>query len=238
MFPTIPVKGQNLPKVGGIVKKNQLSKSGIEQSKVKLQSELLEFADSSKHRLTEFTEKELSCGSEFAVIKTGILSLRSKLDKFINKLIGLELQVNKNTESLCKGNYKMVKSAAILHTPSNEKEKNIVMHGLPPRIMQSDLDVNLKTFFDKSLNVKIANFSTIQIGNSLFVKLNSMDDKKQIFRNCRKLKSCKEKISIVDDHTPEEREKRRGLLKLLWRAKEHGRKAYLRDPAVCRWMTL
>ena len=63
---------------------------------------------------------------------------------------------------------------------------------------------------------------------STIVTLSSIHEKLKIFKNCHKLRSHSEKISIVENMTKNEREQRKKLLPILHSEKQKGNRAVLR----------
>jgi hypothetical protein len=119
----------------------------------------------------------------------------------------------------------------------NEKRaKNLIIHGVECKNLengQEDPFFTAADFFFAKLGIRIITENVFRQGRKngdkpapLFVTLENEADKGRIFKNCHKLKGLN--ISIQNDLSKEDREKRKNLVTKLKELKEQGMSAQLR----------
>lgn len=210
-----------------------------ETIKVQVKSDMQSFVESTTATLNSLQSSTMTSSEELANVKRDVLSLKSEVDKFINKFIGLELQLAKYSETIALQNAKQIENYENLHpSPTFEKPKNrnrnIVIHLTeewdPEIIVEENKVKDATDFFSNDLGITVTVEKVVPLSNnkSMLVTLGSTSDKKMIFKNCHKLKDCDSPISIVEDLCKEDRVKRKQLLPVLMMEKRKGNKVYFR----------
>jgi hypothetical protein len=217
---------------------SKLSTQNTPTIKVQMKSDLQEFVESTTKRLSHLKECAVNTDTDFYATKTDILKLKSDLDRFINKLIGLELQITKQAEILQQQRSQCIPPTFdILHECKKcndvipSRKRNVVVHGLLHPLHETKLEPEMKHFFKSCLDIDIEPCKVVPIGTAkkaYLVKLQSYRDKKLLFRNCHKFKTYHGRISISDDLTVEERVRKKSLMPWWLEAKQKGHKAYFK----------
>jgi len=149
--------------------------------------------------------------SDTEMLKKKLYSLKSELDRCINQVIGCELQISKQAESIIK--------QKLIRTKQNsnvDRKNNIIVKGLPIN-NKDDRKHFFSKFFTEAMQIQVEILKVIQIpimskGSivpAYLVVLKSQTEKRKIFGNCHKLKNYPFKISNCDDLDKEDRELRK-----------------------------
>ena len=191
--------------------------------KIQLLDCVKEFSQSAKEKLEHISTSDMKSSDECNYIKQQVLCFKSELDKFINRFVGLELQVKKNAELLqC-----LPIHDETVHSNAHQitkREHNIVIHGLCND--STDTRKNVKLFLSQSLGVKSDVIHAKPLGKekkSTLVMLSSMYEKLKIFKNCHKRKGQPMQISITKTN-----EKKKKLMPIYHSEKQKGKKTFFR----------
>jgi hypothetical protein len=144
-------------------------------------------------------------------VSNRIICLKTELDKFSNRLIGCELQLQKRCLKIHsdRGTRKSLKNFGDL-IQDRERCKNIIIHGFD-LAANEDITTQVKRFLELNLSVKpIILMTEVKksklTGNEyILIKLKTKIDKAIIFKQSHKLRDYPKNISIMDDLSKDER---------------------------------
>jgi len=200
----------------------------IPSDKVQGQLDLQEFAEQTRLKLDTLTNSVLCSKEEYDSVKKEVLMLRSDLDRFINRFVGLEC---KFANAIKVSTNAIEEKAKVKSSHFETRYNNVILHGVK---MGNDECAKEETtdFFSNKLGVNVTVTEAILLGvnkNSVLVKLKSAKERASVFRNCHKLKGTEwSSLSIVEDLTKEERAKKLQNMPQFREEKAKGNKAYFR----------
>ena len=158
-----------------------------ETAKVQVQSDMQSFAESTTATLNSLQNSCLSNMKELTTVKRDILTLKSELDKLINKFIVLELQLVKQAK--LNSHQNLQKLAQNKNPPPSAEEKidkidrslNIIIHapeGCNANYKNRE-EEGIADFFSNclDLNFNFKKVIALALGNSMLVTLGSIEEK-------------------------------------------------------------
>lgn len=192
-----------------------------------------------KKMLEEQTEELRICNTIKETVQVNSTAI-DELTEYVNRntqaIAGLGRQVNNPTGYTAKLDctVKGLTSSRNVIRNSRCRENNIVIHGLNFFWKtKADAEVKVQNIIQNTLNVSAEIVEIIPLGNKclkddvpILIKLDSLETKKAIYRNCYKLKGTK--FTLVDDLTLEQRKNRSLLMPTLKQLKADGEKVYFR----------
>ena len=176
----------------------------------------------SKDKRIKKSKKKLYTADKdkFSNINKELQELKTRLDKAEHMLLEQETAT---------GVFKGFKQKVELEE-SRARRNNIVVHGLP--IINGSLKQSVNDFLGEKLQLSVQVKSAKCLGNPtkgtvpILISFMDIEHKLTVFRNCHLLRG--ERISITDDLTDEERERRKKLLPVLKTLKDEGKKVRFR----------
>lgn len=197
-----------------------------------------EFVESSKLTLKKIEERQNLNKSSLEFITKEVCDLKSSVDKFINVIRHAEINLDCRKEPTKKPSGNKVE---VINSTNDEdiikikKKNNIIIHGIcePNDDWQWKTKELVQEFLEQKLDVKLEIQEAFPLGRTnkrtpILVKLKVWRDKLKVFKNCSKMRNNKNKISIVDDLTIDERISRARLWWKLNECKSRGEKAFFR----------
>jgi len=165
----------------------------------------MELLDIFLHQLSELENETLIFKNDGQ--KGKLLCIKSKLDRIINRACNIPVRnfVNRETVNINKS-----------YNEKSLTDKNIVIQGLPKikKYNSRNSKQAVENFLNNELEINVKIMEVIKLGkslNSVLVKLDSIEDKGLIFKNCAKLNK-ELKVNIVEDLIKAEREEKRKLM--------------------------
>ena len=199
----------------------------ISSNEAKVKSDLQKVTESVIKNSNELVQASFNC-EDLQELKNVIMYVRSQIDNLFNKVIGIELKLEKHAEIIISSSEKCRNSSN--ESIENDRENTIIVHGLSKYInREENLSLQFKDFISQILGVTLKYVHATPLGlNSYKLRLDSKRSKLMIFKNCHKLKALNDKVSFIEDIDESERSIRMEKMSLMMQEKSKGNKVYFR----------